>query len=292
MTPLTTMPMRVSLPDGARYDRPERAAPGPAGCPGEAPSAADEGASQIASSRGHDRDRPGRALTGLRLVVDSPGREPRTAADGPGAADRAGTEPSSAPETRAEVEARQPTDLPAADLVPDADAEAQFSDLFRSMHTEVRTFVLRRVDLELVDDVVGDTFLAVWHGWEKVPTDPSGRRAWVYGVLRNKLLQAAQNAGRRSRLRAKVSSMRPTDHGPVGEAIESLRAARDLLDLLPPAERDAVAFTVLAGLSCAETAEVLECSVSSVTTRVSRARTRLRTILLERETTGDGGEGR
>jgi len=132
----------------------------------------------------------------------------------------------------------------------------------------------------------------VWHGWEKVPTDPSGRRAWVYGVLRNKLLQAAQNAGRRSRLRAKVSSLRPTDHGPVGEAIESLRAARDLLDLLPPAERDAVAFTVLAGLSCAETAEVLECSVSSVTTRVSRARTRLRTILLERETTGDGGEGR
>lgn len=291
MTPLTTMPMRVSLPEEARYDRLERAAPGPPPCPGEAPSAADEGASQIASSREHDRDRPGRALTGLRLVVDSPSREPQTTTDGSRAADP-GDEPGPAPETQVEVEPGQPSDLPASGPTPDADAEAQFSDLFRSMHTEIRTFVLRRVDLELVDDVVGDTFLAVWHGWEKVPADPSGRRAWVYGVLRNKLLQAAQNAGRRSRLRAKVSSLRPTDHGPVGEAIESLRAARDLLDLLPPAERDAVAFTVLAGLSCAETAEVLECSVSSVTTRVSRARTRLRTILLDRETTSDGGDGR
>lgn len=291
MTPVTSMPMRVSLPEDARYDRPERAAPGPAAWPGEARSAADEGASQIASSRGQDRDRPGRALTGLRLVVDSPSLEPRTTTDdSPG--DLPAAELAPTPDTLAEVQARQATDLPAAGLTLGADAEAQFSDLFRSMHTEVRTFVLRRVDLELVDDVVGDTFLAVWHGWEKVPTDPSGRRAWVYGVLRNKLLQAAQNAGRRSRLRAKVSSMRPTDHGPVGEAIESLRAARDLLDLLPPAERDAVAFTVLAGLSCAETAEVLECSVSSVTTRVSRARTRLRTILLDRETNADGGEGR
>lgn len=292
MTPVTSMPMRVSLPEAARYDRPGRATPRPAAGPGEAPSTADEGASEIASSRGHDRDRPGRALTGLRLVVDSPSPELRTTPDGSRAADLSGAGSSPVPDTPAEVDAHQATDLPAAGRTPDADAEAQFSDLFRSMHTEVRTFVLRRVDLELVDDVVGDTFLAVWHGWEKVPTDPSGRRAWVYGVLRNKLLQAAQNAGRRSRLRAKVSSMRPTDQGPVGEAIESLRAARDLLDLLPPAERDAVAFTVLAGLSCAETAEVLECSVSSVTTRVSRARTRLRTILLDRETTADGGEGR
>ena len=157
------------------------------------------------------------------------------------------------------------------------------------MHTEIRTFALRRLDLELVDDVVGDTFLAVWHGWEKVPTDPSGERAWVYGILRNKVLQATQNAGRRARLRSKVSSLRPTGGGPVDEAIESLRAARDILDLLPPAERDAVAFTVLGGLPCAETAEVLGCSLSSVTTRVSRARTRLRTILLERSTAPDDG---
>lgn len=174
---------------------------------------------------------------------------------------------------------------------PAPDAEAEFSTLFRDMHTEVRTFALRRMDVELVDDVVGDTFLAVWHGWDKVPTDPSGRRAWVYGVLRNKVLQATQNAGRRARLRAKVSTLRPTGQGPVDEAIESLRAARDLLDLLPPGERDAVALTVLAGLTCAETAEVLECSLSSVTTRVSRARTRLRTILAERAATeDDGGE--
>lgn len=264
------------------------------GCPegdGQAPAAplpsrprsvaapAHEEMTHIASRPGRDSAETGEtdlAPPRLRLVTGRP------------------TAPVSDPDVRPALDAGESAAVAADDTARTtstgaptaADPEAEFSALFRAMHTEVRTFALRRADVELVDDVVGDTFLAVWHGWDKVPSDHSGRRAWVYGVLRNKILQATQNAGRRSRLRAKVSSLRPSGQGPVDEAIESLRAARDLLDLLPPAERDAVALTVLGGLTCAETAEVLDCSLSSVTTRVSRARTRLRTILAERATTG------
>lgn len=289
MTTTTRPTMRVSLPPGHGYHRPENSAREPADVPCASAALLDEETSHIASRRGHDQTGSGDARTGLRLVAV---RTDRTDVQTP--TDVAGRTVVDAHDDEGQDGAEPPSLLP-LDVEPASlplDAEAQFSDLFRAMHTEVRTFTLRRLDHELVDDVVGETFLAVWHGWEKVPSDPSGRRAWVYGVLRNKLLQATQNAGRRARLRSKVTSMRPTGSGPVDEAIESLKAAREILDLLPPAERDAVAFTVLAGLTCAETAEVLGCSVSSVTTRVSRARTRLRTILIERETTEDRGGDR
>lgn len=278
----------LNAPSHPGYDRPEDDAQAPTEpLPSRSRTAArppHEETTPIASRRGRataDTEQTDLAPPALRLVAG-------TSVDGP---DAASTDlddlvdDQAADHDLSTASPGRPTSAP--------DAEAEFSELFRAMHTEVRTFAVRRTELELVDDVVGDTFLAVWHGWDKVPTDPSGRRAWVYGVLRNKVMQATQNAGRRARLRAKVSSLRPTGQGPVDEAIESLRAARDLLDLLPPGERDAVALTVLGGLSCAETAEVLECSLSSVTTRVSRARTRLRTLLAERATTeDDGGERR
>lgn len=288
MTSRPRLVATLTAPSRPGYDRPEDDEQAPAQpSPSRSRTAArppHEETTPIPSRRGHataGTEQTGLAPSPLRLVAG-------TSVDPP---DGTRTSPDDLLDDEATDVALSATSVGRPTSTPDA--EAEFSELFRAMHTEVRTFAVRRTELELVDDVVGDTFLAVWHGWDKVPTDPSGRRAWVYGVLRNKVLQATQSSGRRARLRAKVSSLRPTGQGPVDEAIESLRAARDLLDLLPPGERDAVALTVLGGLSCAETAEVLECSLSSVTTRVSRARTRLRTLLAERAATeDDGGERR
>lgn len=161
--------------------------------------------------------------------------------------------------------------------------EAEFSALFRQMHPELRSYGLRRLAPDLVDDVVAETFLVIWRRWADLPTDHSGRRAWVYGVVRNKMLQATDRTNRDRRLAGKAAGMREAE-ATVGEfeaELGSLGEARRLLDLLPPAERDAVSLTVIAGLSCSETALVLGCSVSSVTTRVARARQRLRRILTE-----------
>ena len=290
MTVLPRLVATLTAPSRPGYDRPEDDEQVPAeqlpSRPRTAARPSHEETTPIASRRGRataDTEQTDLAPPTLRLVAGTSvdGRD----ATSTGHDDLDDLDDEDADQALSTASAGRPTSAP--------DAESEFSELFRAMHTEVRTFAVRRTELELVDDVVGDTFLAVWHGWDKVPTDPSGRRAWVYGILRNKVMQATQNAGRRARLRAKVSSLRPTGQGAVDEAIESLRAARDLLDLLPPGERDAVALTVLGGLTCAETAEVLECSLSSVTTRVSRARTRLRTLLAERATTQhDGGERR
>ncbi|MBD3779949.1 MAG: sigma-70 region 4 domain-containing protein, partial [Micrococcales bacterium] len=48
---------------------------------------------------------------------------------------------------------------------------------------------------------------------------------------------------------------------------------------LPPAEGEAMALTVWAGLTPTEAAEVLGCSVTALTSRLSRARARLGAVL-------------
>lgn len=62
----------------------------------------------------------------------------------------------------------------------------------------------------------------------------------------------------------------------------ALERAREILALLPGAERDAVSLTVLAGLTCDQAAQILGCSTSAVTSRVHRARLRLRDLLEDR----------
>ena len=151
------------------------------------------------------------------------------------------------------------------------------------MYTELRMYLLRRLTLDLVDDVIAETFLVVWRRWSDLPVDLSGRRAWVYGILRNKVMQATDTLNRQQRLAHRVASALEDEATLDPHDLEALQEARRLLDLLPPGERDALSHMVIAGLSSAETAIVLGCSVSSVTTRVARARTRLRQILAEQD---------
>ena len=161
----------------------------------------------------------------------------------------------------------------------DAAKEQQFSDLYRRMHAELRTYLVRRLDLDLVDDVLAETFLVVWRRWPDLPADHSGRRAWIYGILRNKAMQATDTLNRQSRLTYRAGSVLDAEVVLDPLDLEALHEARRLLDLLPPGERDALSLVVIAGLTSTETAAVLGCSASSVTTRVARARNRLRTIL-------------
>lgn len=168
------------------------------------------------------------------------------------------------------------------ELLSDAQ-ETEFSELFRQMHTELRTYLVRRMDLDLVDDVIAETFLVVWRRWADIPLDLSGRRAWVYGILRNKILQATDTLNRQLRLTHRAASVLDAEAALDPDDLEALHEARRLLSLLPPAERDALSLMVVAGLSSTETAAALGCSVSSVTTRVARARKRLRQILTEQD---------
>jgi RNA polymerase sigma-70 factor (ECF subfamily) len=167
-------------------------------------------------------------------------------------------------------------------------AQSEFTELFRSTYPPVRAYLLRMVGTTEAEDLTAEVFTTVWARWAHVPAEPTVRRAWVFGVAHNKVLELirARQRGRGLLLRL---AHHPRDASSPGsdESVVALQRTRDLLEMLSPSERDAVALTALAGLSSAEAATVLDCSVSAVTSRVSRARQRLQTVLTSEM---EGGE--
>lgn len=174
---------------------------------------------------------------------------------------------------------------------PPVGAAAEFADVYRVLAPQVRGYVRRQVPDDLAEDVVAETFLVLWRRWADAPTGPGDLRPWVFGVARNKVLRVREQHARALRSVAGVAAAEPArPHGadPADDVAAADRARR-LLALLPPAESEAMALTVWAGLAPAQAAQVLGCSVSALTTRLSRARARLAAVLdAERVTDGTG----
>ena len=133
-------------------------------------------------------------------------------------------------------------------------------------------------DRDLVADAIQDTFVAVWQR-------PQGFRgdgdiaAWLWGIAIRRLV---------SRLRARSSV------AAVFEKAEAAPAAEDQVLLsveygdigqalarLSPEMRAVIQAVVLDGLSAREAAQLLRVPVSSVKTRLYRAKAHLRAVLAE-----------
>lgn len=161
----------------------------------------------------------------------------------------------------------------------DPTAEREFTALVAQMIPELRNYLIRRASTDSIDDVIAETLTVVWTRWSDMPTDPSQRRGWVYGVLKHRLTYSETALARRGALDRRVRRLRRDESGDPYAEITAEGRVQQILNLLPRSEREAVALTVLGGLSMAEAAEALGCSVSAVTTRIHKARRRLRKAL-------------
>lgn len=166
-------------------------------------------------------------------------------------------------------------------VVPGA-ADA-FAEAYRLLAPQIRGYARRQVPDDVAEDVVSETFLVLWRRWPDAPHEPEHLRPWVFGVARNKIVRAREQQHRVLRSVASVAAVEPTRGHGADPAVEVAGAdrARRLLDRLPPAEGEAMALTVWAGLTPGEAAEVLGCSVTALTSRLSRARARLAAVLAE-----------
>lgn len=165
---------------------------------------------------------------------------------------------------------------------------ARFAAAYRVLAPQVRGYARRQVPDDQAEDVVAETFLVVWRRWADIPGGPEQLRAWVFGVARNKILRVREQHGRVLRSVASVVAAepaRPAAPDPADRLAGDDRARR-LLALLPPAESEAMALTVWAGLTPSEAAEALGVSLTALTSRLSRARTRL-AAALDASTTAD-----
>ncbi|MEV5986066.1 RNA polymerase sigma factor [Streptomyces sp. NPDC052051] len=136
----------------------------------------------------------------------------------------------------------------------------------------------RCADPGLVDDVVQETFLAVWRGSARYRED-GDVAGWLWRVGARRLVDALRGDGARGRLRQALARLRHRHEDSAEERVLAGVQHGDLagaLIRLSPELRAVLQATVVDGLTTKEAAVVLGIPPGTVKTRAQRARRRLR----------------
>ncbi|MFF8587191.1 RNA polymerase sigma factor [Streptomyces althioticus] len=169
-------------------------------------------------------------------------------------------------------------------VTADGDRRA-FEELYRRyapwLTARMRT---RCADAALVDDVVQETFLAVWRGTARWREDAAGSDAagWLWRIASRRLVDALRGAGARGRLRQALARLRHRDEASAEERVLAGVEHGDLagaLVRLSPELRAVLQATVVDGLTTREAAVLLGIPPGTVKTRAMRARRQLREAL-------------
>lgn len=148
--------------------------------------------------------------------------------------------------------------------------EDALSPHINSIYGFIRARVGDRFD---ADDIMQETLIALWKGGY---SGKSSYLVFALGVARHKIADFYR--------RRRIEPQLPSDAAAVDE-LESIEAAADIrfaLGFLNPAERECVSAVYNAGLTLAETAEMLGVPLGTVKSRLFSARAKLRARLGER----------
>ncbi|WIM99000.1 RNA polymerase sigma factor [Actinoplanes oblitus] len=137
----------------------------------------------------------------------------------------------------------------------------------------------RCLDTTLVDDVVQETFLAVWRGTARYREQGDDVAGWLWRIGSRRLVDSLRGHGARQRLAGLLARRRSAEAPSAEEQVLVGVEHGDLggaLARLSPELRAVVQATVLDGLSTAEAAVLLGIPRGTVKTRAMRARRQLR----------------
>ena len=161
-------------------------------------------------------------------------------------------------------------------------------------------------DRQVAEEVVQETFLAVWNRADTFDPAAGSLPAWLYTIARNRTVDRLRAIGRRPKL-VSATSFRGTDEpesfalerlaavgvvvggaardgGPEGAlaAAELRSTLRDALAAMPDSEKTVIVLAYRDDLSQSEIAERLGWPLGTVKTRTRRALFRLRELVAER----------
>ncbi|GAA2248141.1 MULTISPECIES: sigma-70 family RNA polymerase sigma factor [Streptomyces] len=151
-------------------------------------------------------------------------------------------------------------------------------DLFvRALHRDVRRYVtFLGADPQSAEDLTQDTFLRALGSLHRFE-GRSSARTWLLSIARRAVIDSIRYTSSRPRLsdtddwQAAAERAQPRHLPGFDDGI----ALAELLDTLPDDRREAFVLTQLVGLPYAEAADVSDCPVGTVRSRVARARTSL-----------------
>ena len=168
----------------------------------------------------------------------------------------------------------EPDDVPRPE--PGREREERFRTLFLAAHPDALRFAARRTHPSHAEDVVADAFTVAWRRLDEAPRRPDEARAWLFGIVRNCLLNSVRGQGRRDALAVRVA-----ERGEADTACES-DAVAQRLDLaaawrrLAEVDQEVLSLTVFDDLTSAQAARVLGTTPTAYRLRLMRARRALR----------------
>jgi RNA polymerase sigma-70 factor (ECF subfamily) len=171
--------------------------------------------------------------------------------------------------------------------------EQLFRELYDRTYERVFAFVMRRASEDSVDDIVAETYTAVWRRVRDLPADHRMADAWVFATAFRVLANARRGNRRRTALIDRVRQ-RPVDllvdfssnsesDGDINRALEHLR----------PEQREILALRFWDDLDTEQIARIMGCSKNAAAVRLSRAQKGLRLAIeaLAADRIGESEEG-
>jgi RNA polymerase sigma-70 factor (ECF subfamily) len=173
-------------------------------------------------------------------------------------------------------------------LVAEGDRQA-FQTLYLGYHRRLARFLMRLTrQYDVAEEIINDTLWVVWckaagfRGDSQVST-------WIMGIAYRRALKTLRRLHADSR---ETSPLEPATEAIAENALDAAEQHEWIeraLAQLPLEQRMVIEFTYFLGHSCEEIANIMDCPVNTVKTRMFHARRKLRALLPEFDRARDGG---
>jgi RNA polymerase sigma-70 factor (ECF subfamily) len=149
----------------------------------------------------------------------------------------------------------------------------EFEELFREYAPGLARFLAQIVSSRaLADDLLQETFLAAWKDRGRLARDVTDPKAWLFGIARNRALNALRTHRRAVRAVTRLAHERPAATPDPAEAV----AVRDfLIKSLRPEDRILLILRYVHGFDSNELSVIVGKSSEAVRQQLSRARRQL-----------------
>jgi len=143
------------------------------------------------------------------------------------------------------------------------------------------------LDRPAAEEIVQDVFLAVWRNAERFDPSRGPLRPWLLQIAHHRILNELRRRSRRPLVDAdpdgeRIDALADPDPGPSAAVWREYRqsAVRAALELLPPAQRQALGLAFFDDLTHEQVADVLQLRLGTAKTRIRAGLMKLREHLL------------
>jgi RNA polymerase sigma-70 factor (ECF subfamily) len=163
-----------------------------------------------------------------------------------------------------------------------------FGAVFDAHYAEIHRYASRRLGPYAADDVAAETFALAFRRRRRFDLSHRSARPWLYGIATNLVSRHRRDEVRLLRAVDRLNPLAEPPRGHEDEVAAKVSAQHvkgtlaRAVAALPAAQRDVLLLVALGGLSYDEVAQALDVPFGTVSSRLNRARGKLRKALGEK----------